>query len=208
MWDGQTVAILASGESMSCEVVDQLRVAAGIRVIAINNNYRLAPWADLLYASDARWWDVHHKKVDGAGFKGTKVCCEQVVQVAHPDVLWLRTSGERGFDSNPEFIRTGSNSGFQALHLAAHTGAKRILLCGYNMRGKHWHPEHEKPLKQTNPDYYPIWITRLAELRTQLPQGVEVFNCTPNSALKCFPFKTLEQALIEYTQERTCALSA
>ena len=32
------------------------------RVIAVNDAWRLAPWADILYACDGRWWR-HHKGV-------------------------------------------------------------------------------------------------------------------------------------------------
>jgi len=38
-------------------------------VLAINDAYRLAPWADWLYACDDRWWRFHHEAV-AAGFQG------------------------------------------------------------------------------------------------------------------------------------------
>lgn len=42
MWAGRTVAVMASGPSMSKDVADKVR-AARLPVIVVNNTYRLAP---------------------------------------------------------------------------------------------------------------------------------------------------------------------
>ena len=50
-WAGDTCCILATGPSLT---PDQAEYAKGkARVIAVNDAWRLAPWADILYACDA-----------------------------------------------------------------------------------------------------------------------------------------------------------
>jgi len=86
LWPGATVAILASGPSMSLAVADQVR-AAGMPAIVINTTHRLAPWAAMLYAADIEWWQ-HPSNADAATFAGLRVSCQQV-----PGVLALVRHG-------------------------------------------------------------------------------------------------------------------
>ena len=189
MWPGETVAILASGPSMSAEVATAVR-ASGVRAIAINNTFKLAPWADLLYAADARWWDVH--KDEALKFEGLKV----TIMETPYGLLQLADGGCVGFDDDTSKLRTGHNSGYQAVHLAVHAGAKRILLCGMDMQGKHWHPEHKPPLVINEEAFFIRCIQCFREVAPELKRrGVEVWNCTPHSALKCFERVDLAQAL-------------
>lgn len=201
VWEGKTVAVMASGPSMTPAIAKQIR-DAGIPSIVINTTYQLAPFADILYAADSIWWSVHGPQIDGFGFKGLKVSIQQIPGgTQRPnvpnDVRVLRNTGNRGFDPDAGALRVGGYgiSGYQAIHLAAHTGAKRILLCGYDGRGGHWHgnhPEplssHELPLLRALP-YYPELADALSALH------IEVFNCTPESAIKAFPAASLSECL-------------
>lgn len=187
---GQTVAVLASGPSMNQGQADMLR-AAGVPCIAINSTFRLAPFAWALYAADAAWW-THPLNRDALAFPGEKVSVEAVA-----GVHMLQFTGTTGFDPNPTCIRSGGNSGYQGVHLAAHAGAKRILLLGFDMRGdSHWHGDHPAPLRKTEPEHYDRWIPRFDALALELGRrDVEVVNCTPGSALKAFPMATLSEIL-------------
>ena len=187
LWPARTVAILASGPGMSQAVADQVR-AAGIPAIAVNDTYRLAPWASMLYAADETWWAAHPAAL---GFAGLKVSCG-IVNGVHR----LNNTGVTGFDPDPTCIRTGSNSGYQAVHIAVHAGATRILLCGFNMQGDHWFGRHPAGLANTGPALFEKFRRHFSMLSMLLDSmGVEVVNCTPSSALTCFPQQTLEQAL-------------
>lgn len=187
LWEGKTVAVLASGPSMSQAVADQVR-AAGAPAIAINNTYLLAPWADMLYAADAAWWAAHPAAAD---FDGLRVTVQDV-----RGTLKLRCSGPDGFDPHPGAVRSGGHSGHQAVHIAMHAGASRIILCGFDMRGSHWHGEHPFPLRNADAGAYGRWVDQFAELRNSaISLGIEIVNATPGSALTCFPAMSLEQAL-------------
>lgn len=187
MWVGRTVAVMASGPSMSQEVADKVR-AARLPAIAVNNTYRLAPWADLLYAADEEWWNVNRHVP--AEFPGFKVSVSSVA-----GVMRLCNTGPEGFDDDRSCVRTGKHSGYQAVHIAAHTGAKRIILCGFDMKGGHWHAEHERPLRTTDRDLYPIWAQRFDGLATELAKrGIEVVNTSMGSAITAFKFMPVAEA--------------
>lgn len=190
LWPGQTVAILASGPSMSAEVAAKVR-AAGVPVIAINSTFRLAPWASMLYAADRAWWAANPEAMK---FAGIKVSCER-----YPGVESLRNAGTIGYTDDAWGIHTYGNSGAQGIQIAAKAGASRILLCGFDMHdraGSHWHGDHPAPLRNTQTELYARWIVQMAVLARHLAErGVDVLNVTPDSALKCWPIVDLEAAL-------------
>lgn len=101
---------------------------------------------------------------------------------------------EPGLSLDPLRIHQGGNSGYQALNLAVLLGCARVLLVGYDMKGDHWHPPHEA----VNPGECEFARWRV-NFETTIPDleraGVEVLNCTPGSALECFPRANLEDCL-------------
>src|SRR5690349_21512799 len=67
VWPNSEVAILASGPSMTPKIADLVadwKSKAGNRkVIAINTTFKLAPWADVLFACDLPWWNHYIEEV-------------------------------------------------------------------------------------------------------------------------------------------------
>lgn len=190
MWEAKTVAILASGPSLTPEQV-HLVAAAGLPAIAINDTFRLAPWADMLYAADTQWWRVNAQ--EALKFPGLKVTAHDSCEFRAVNLL--HRTGTDGFDHDPSCIRTGGNSGYQAIHVAIHAGARRILLLGFDMglkKGEHWHGAHKRPLRTTDLASYHMWIQRFPALRGR---GASIINCTPGSALGCFPRQELAEAI-------------
>lgn len=189
MWVGEHVAILASGPSMSQEVADQVMRSA-VRTIAINTTYELAPWADMLYAADGQWWERHWKKAKS--FPGMKVTIEPNFK---PELLMLGhdKTGTNGFVDDPTQVRSGGNSGYQAICVAALAGATKISLYGFDMRSHankhHWHGVHLSPLRNHGESMYERWIKNFDSLAVEMKKRkIDVVNCTPGSALKAFPF--------------------
>ena len=197
MWPGATVACLGGGPSLSAEQVMRLRGRA--RVIAINDAWRLAPWADVLYACDGRWWRKHAGVPDFAGLKIT--LSNSAAQVAEwPEITVLQNTGVEGLARAPQGLRTGRNGGYQAINLAYHFGAKRILLLGYDMKiaadgRSHWFGEHaDWPVRPNI--YRDVFLPHFEGLAHDLDAaGVDVVNCTPGSALEAFRKAPLDHAL-------------
>jgi hypothetical protein len=190
LWPGETAVICASGPSLTAEDVEYCRGKA--RTIVINSTYQIAPWADVLYAADRRWWQWHKGAMD---FKGLKYSLER------PDpafgVVTLTATGDRGLAHEPHTLRTGRNSGYQAINLAKHLGVSRIVLLGYDMQttdtGKqHWHEDHPGNPRMNFAQWLPYFQSLVGPLQAA---GVAVVNCTRATALHCFPRAALEVTL-------------
>lgn len=193
LWPGATVVCIATGPSLTQSDVDRVRGRA--RVIAINDAYTLAPWADALYATDAKWWHWHHGVPE---FTGAKWSLEHSQWVSHraryPYVQRLRNTGTHGLERQPTGLKNGRNSGYAAINLAYHYGAARIVLLGYDMQAtggrSHFFGEH--PNRQRSP--YPMFRQQFPTLIKPLAKsGVEVLNCSRHSVLEAFPKRPLEE---------------
>ncbi len=193
-WDRCIVA--ATGPSLTPEVAEQCR---GQRVVAVNDAYRLLPFADVLYGGDREWWDVHEGCPDYQGEKWTahdprhndKTECSQ-----RWGLRVIAGMDREGFSTDPARIHYGGNSGFQAINLALLFGARRICLVGFDMRTtprRHFFGDHPPELK--NSAKYEYFIPAYNAAARIVPEGLEILNCTPGSALRCFPSMDLEDAL-------------
>lgn len=199
LWPGATVAIFATGPSLTAEdiAICQGRVPA----VAIKDAHRLAPWVDVLYACDAKWWNQYEGVPAFAGLKFSL----DPQSARWPGVEVLANTGEEGIELDPSGLRTGRNSGYQAINLTVHFGARRIVLLGYDMKPNthgrnHFFGQH--PWNTTPP--FHLFLESFPAIVEPLKQiGIEVINCTRESVLDSFPRMRLEEAL---ALEATCSL--
>ena len=186
------MAVLASGPSLTladAAAVGSWRAQGGPRrAIVVNTTFRLCPWADALYASDRAWWEAHAEEVNG--FQGEKWTQRNVRHgeswLGAQTVVVVRGEGLSGI---PGVIVSGGNSGYTAIGLAREWGARRIVLLGFDMKAEgdkvHWHGAHPKGLRQL--PQFSGWVPRFAALARALElEGVEVLNCSRETALECF----------------------
>jgi hypothetical protein len=167
-------AVLATGQSLTQEVVDSLRDR--VKVVAVSNAYRLAPWADAMVSCDASWWKNNREALDFEGRKFTIA----------PD--W------QGFPDLERFpgITSGTNSGLLGLMVAVKLGATRILMLGFDMHGTHFFGAHPLPLRNPSRDRFEVFKRQFGKYQ---PRGVEILNCTPDSHLMAYPKMDLAAAL-------------
>lgn len=191
LWPGSTVVCLASGPSLSQKDVDTCRGVA--QVIAIKDSIRMAPWAPVLYACDAKWWRAHPETKTYTGLKyGLEM------QADRTDVQILRNTGDTGLERQPDGLKNGRNSGYQAINLAVHLGASRIVLIGYDCQPAsngqhHWFGNH---VYSNAAPPYGLFLERFSTLPEGLRRsGVTVVNATNGSALPYFPIVSLDEAL-------------
>lgn len=200
LWPGRTFVILASGPSLTdhdIETVRQSHAKGGVIAIAVNSTFRKAPWSDLIYGCDAKWWK-HNP--DAVAFPGLKVSIEADVPsgVRH---LRYREPRITGLDLDPGYLATGNNSGYQAINLACHLGAARILLlgfdCGADPTGKlHWHGDHPAPLRNPDDTLFAKWRQAFDTLPPALAGiGVEIVNCSRRTTIAAFARADLETTL-------------
>lgn len=197
-WSGKTCVILASGPGLTTEQVEHARLAAlhdDVVAIAINSTFKLAPWADVVYAGDLQWWRTYNKEVKKA-CPGASLWTIDHQAASHYQLNRVKGVNRPGLGLN--VVHTGGNSGYQAINLAFLFGCRRILLLGFTMRvidgRKHWHPDHPAPLTQVVlPDEWRHKFVRMVDDLRQ--HGCQVVNCDPLSALTVFPVGTIEEEL-------------
>jgi hypothetical protein len=94
-------------------------------------------------------------------------------------------------------IHFGGNSGYQAINLAFLLGARRILLLGFDMgygkSGKrHFFGDHPGGMNVPSP--FPDFINSFRSVAAQAPDlGLEIVNCSRETALDCFPRAPIER---------------
>lgn len=170
-----TWAVLATGPSMSQSVADAVRGRCS--VVAVSDAYKLAPWADVLVSADKAWWDHNPEALRFPGKKYGAMPDFNAV----PGVERFRVSG-------------GTNSGLLGLMVAVHLGATKVLLCGFDLHspGEHFFGRHPAELKSTPAKRMEAFKQQFTRYR---PNGIEIVNCSPGSALRCYRMGVLEDEL-------------
>lgn len=213
VWNGKTVVCIGGGPSLTLEqlqVVERARAANRCRVVVVNDGYLIAPYADILYAADHRWWEWQVQgqikewpwakftpdQVRDAfdAFKGQRVTIYGTGQmVKDPNIFMLQNESDagqkRGLSELPNALRTGANGGYQAINLAFLAGGNPIYLLGYDMRfhGKRSH-SHNGHRHQVAEQAYLGWARNFQTMLPQLQRrGVTVVNCSPGTAIDAFP---------------------
>ena len=194
------IACLGTGPSFIPQQVESAR-RKGFVLYACNDAFRLAPDAALLHACNFQWWDVRWPEVKDLPARKTTIFEETASRYG------IEYVPGRWFDglSEAPVVSYGHSAGYQLLNLAYHAKPDRIVLLGYDMRfagdydGKarrvgssprHFFGEYPAELQ-----HWPsvkvkdgVHVELLDLYRSVAKQGlVEIVNCTPNSALDCFP---------------------
>ena len=180
--------IIACGPSLTQEQVDACKGKA--KVYVVNNAYKLAPWANVLYACDDSWWRYY--KPEFAGEKWTL----SDKAAADFGLNLIGRAGKALFSTDEGKVATGYNSGFQALNLAYVQGARKAILLGFDYKdpGNHFFGRHSGALDRASNMHR--WIRAMHDAAPVMAQAnYEVINSTPNSAIKCFPQMGIEDAL-------------
>ena len=182
--------------------------------IGINKTFQVYDKATINYSMDVTFYDSMQKgdydkpnepKLWGSwmAFKGIKIFLTPMnIKQFGNEVFLIRRSIE------PEFNRIdldngiwgGSNSGTGAINLAIALGSTEIYLLGYDCKATgstHWHSGYEadRDIVQFNMKL----VSYKEEIEKQYEDikklGVVIYNCNPDSDLKCFPFTDIKKVL-------------
>lgn len=199
LWEGETAVVAATGFSLT--QCDLMYCRGRAKVAVVNTTLQMAPWADLLYFADQRWFD--HYKADVLAFKGLKVSIQNAhpVTATDPDVKILKNKGDHpGLYREPDGLHTGRNSGYQAINVLAHLGVGKIVLLGFDCRAddraRHWWGK-EYPWRSSGPQIYKeTFLPRYRTLIDPLKNlGIDVVNATPGSAIDWWPMMPIQEVL-------------
>lgn len=188
-WQDETVVIFGSGNSLTDEQIELARQMQ-CNYIAINDTYKRVPFADVLYACDYKWWNLHFDEITFTG----ELWTQDLRAKREFGLSWVLGRNKNGLGS--DCVHFGGNSGYQAINLAYLWGAKKIILLGFDCQpidGKsHWFGQHPQGLNQTQ--NFAMWIGNFNLLAKDLEsEQIEVINCSMQSALECFKKVKIEE---------------
>ena len=193
------IGIVASGPSANAQDAQILRNCCD-QIIAINDSWRLCRdvggryFNDHIYGTDMKWWKWAIGDII-RDFEG-ELWTQRVQWTEEPEALGINcmeSDDVPGLCTEPGKIHTGSNSGFAAINLAYHLGAKTIILLGYDMRlnGSRRHWFNDRPERLNIASDYNDFIRSLGVIDTE-KHGIEILNASRRTALTCFPLVDLE----------------
>lgn len=191
-WPNETVYIIASGPSISSQNIELLR---GRRVIVINSSYTVAPWADILFFADGRWWDDNKKEVN-VNFNGRIVTTAKNM----PSSLFYleKVIPPPGLSSSRCKLVVQRTSLQASINLAVHLGTNKIVILGADMgRDSEGRTHHHKPHKWSQKPG--CWDQQMDQLQLTVEPlkklKIDVINCSEVSRIKWWPKMKLEDTL-------------
>jgi len=215
----QTAVILATGPSLTPEVLAVARRGRELgawRLYGMNRLWRDVPELDTFLACNKEFveleWDRGLKQHRAEKWHWDLQTCIRF------GLNFIPGKWGDGFPKEPTVIHFGHSSGFQLPQLAYHAGFRRLLLCGYDMRfaadydGKnhrigstprHYFGEYQDaqlqhwPSQKVRDGVFVELIEQFEKVKRINPE-VEIVNCSPGSAMECFPMATLSGLLDEW----------
>lgn len=221
MWKGGECYIIGGGSSILKqfdvpeELIDKVRnketsmneyspyfsAIHGKHVIGINVAYLLGDWLDVIFFGDGGGFFLPNMK-KLTKYKGLKVSCSPKTK-DYEWIKWLARDRDKpyGLSNNPHKVAWNNNSGGAAINFAVHTGAKRIVLLGFDMNlnvdGKqHYHAEYRNRNNNTIKNTFKTHLKGFPYIARDAKRlKVEILNVNPLSAIENFQKVNLKDVL-------------
>jgi hypothetical protein len=167
-------------------------------VIGVNIVFKIGDWFDIVFMGDNAFFLKYEE--DLAVYPGLKVTCSSIQTSVAPE--WMKFMEKdpeymKGISPHPGKVAWNGNTGAAAISIAAHAGASRIILLGFDMKlgdtnRQHWHDAYkrgeftsEERLKKLPFTRHLLGFEQIAIDAKRL--GIEIINANPDSAIKEFP---------------------
>ena len=199
---GGTIACIGTGPSLTPLQIEIAR-RKGFTLFGCNNVHQIVPDLAVLFATNSQWWDHYWQRDDGPRLHP----CEKWTnsdEAAHKYRLnFIRGIDRRGLSRKADRLHHGHSSGFCLLNLAYLMGAERVVLLGYDLKYAADYSGRDRKVGSSPRHYFGEYPSALlhwpkmsvkdgvhVELVKQYESArgfVDIVNCTPDSAIDCFP---------------------
>lgn len=182
-WAGRNVAVLATGPSLNKQDVVAVR-DAGFITLAVNHAWLLAPWCDVIYAGDARYWRAYGDQINNCAPNAKKYSRSANAQKLYGAVV------------TKTVMKGDYNSGQLAIEYALRQHPDLIVLLGFDASlkdGIHFHGPHDKT---PNPrkSRMKTWALQFQRIPKHYDIS-KIVNCSRKTALTVFRQDSLENVL-------------
>lgn len=192
--DLDTAVIIGGGPSLTQEQVTYL-INTSTYIIAVNNAYQLAPFADMIFACDIQWWYYHKNLLKFSHGCWTLEGVGSHFAKRHKTPVLNEIPFTRDYGIYDDKVHHGGNSGYMAIQLARLMGFKKIVLIGFDHQHTngqtHWHGDHDKRIFNKNADDLDRWNSNMERLLTDITD-VDIVNCSLETAITACRRSTLE----------------
>lgn len=213
---GETAIIAGTGPSLTPESIklcNDARAKGKVRIFAANRAHELFD-CDVMHACNSAfyllWWHLLENKEFEKWTTDSSTQTIPAVDLNHLPVVYIKTKQEPGLSCDPSYICHHHGTGPMLVNIAYLYGCTKLILIGWDMRypGKVDDRNYNKPRRylgedkltllgwpKTGPDgERPVLIKEMETIKPE-EYGIEIINCTPNSALKCFEMRPLSECL-------------
>ena len=194
-WIGEDVFIIGGGPSLRGVDLSQLECR---KVITINMGYRLVR-PTLAYFGSILLLIRCYRKNDFQQIQSPRAALEsQLWNVKHPHGCHTIETTECDWGESLESgLPCFSNSGLVCLNLADLLGAQNIYLLGFDMKSsgpktENWHTDYPEGMRPPS-EHYQTYLSDFERVAHYC--NAQVWNCNPDSELKLFPYRPLDEAL-------------
>lgn len=209
----KTAIILATGPSLTNELISIARAAQLSRrehftIYGMNHIWRDFPSLDVFMSCNPEYYrsqwnrglcDIPAKKWTWDIDLANDLC-----------INFIQGIWEDGFSTDPGLIHYGHSSGFQVPQIAYHDGCRRMLLLGYDMKYAPNYDGRQRIIGSSPRHYFGEYSSDLQhwpsvkvkhgvhfelieqfEKVKEINRDIEIINCSPGSAMTCFPMGDL-----------------
>lgn len=235
MWEGGEVWIIGGGPSVPAQfgvpsdIIEKvlskeldpsayspyMKRLHNQHVIGVNIAYLIGAWIDMVFFGDKRWYYQNRDRL--AKFPGLKVSCHPHLKhekFQKENIKYLSRDRQkgRGISSNRTAVCWNANSGAAAISVAAHAGAKRIVLLGFDMKLEdnkhHWHGLYRPGGRAANSLPFHRHLPGFKQIAKDARQkGIEIINASPNSTIEDLPKMSVKEVFEKYDTKTVSLVS-
>ena len=192
--------VIGTGPSLTQEQIDKV---SHLRKFGVNRAFEFG--VDVLVGCNIAFWDHYWPQIKD--LPCDKWTTRPELDGKYDGLNYIREEWIDGLSTDKDYIAAHHGSGPQAVNIAYHYGCEKIILIGWDMRfngkvnrrtftGKRHYFGEDDLTKNHWPMTGPGGECEglIREMETIHPEdyGIEIINCTPGSAMRCFPMDDLD----------------